>query len=399
MPCTLKRLAKLDELSGWNRIDYDASNCTCTVTGNLIIGSNDGTETVLQVGTEDAPNETLVMAGDLYVHPYFVSGENEGVYWRVPRLMNALVLGSKEDESIRAALKFACTPSEKYTLYCGRLRCIERDKRQWGGGLYVYNSVVTALRPSPGYEIGDGKRGNAYLHGSAVFERAEVSWVKGWLYGLQLSHSKDYSLKSTVFDHIGTPLLNGKQLAVGCTFSNCETAVKDYGSLDAKLIGCTFRNNARHWSLRYTKRVFVCVDGEWDQPTKGNEYRARTRDSRTWHPTLSCRRHIVVEVVDLAGKPIKGATVTFRSEQDGCDVIQSREHRTSSDGRTPGKGHDGAILLTEFIRRATDVPDQPETTTFSYTLKADAPGFTAGTLTGVQPGRSWEVFTIALDRR
>lgn len=398
VPCTLRRLAKLDELFGWGKVDYNAETSACTLTCNLIIGSNDSTETVLQVGTEDAPQETLVMKGNLYIHPYFVSGDNEGVYWRVPKLMNALVLGSKENRGVRAALKFACTPNEKYTLYCGHLPWIDRDRRQWGGGLYAYDSVVTALRPAPGYEIGDAKRGNAYLHGSVVLDRAEISWVKGWLYGLQLSHSKDYSLKDTLFDHVRVPLLNGHQKAVGCTFSNCETAVKDYGSLDAELIGCTFRSNARHWSLPYTKKVLVCVDCEWDSPRLGNEYRARSKDGKTWYPTFSCRRHIVVEVVDRAGEPIDGATVTFRAEQDGCDVLQNREQRTGADGRTPGKGQDGAILLTEFIKKATDVPNQPEATTFSYTFRATAQGYRAGILKGVQPKQSWDTFKIVLDK-
>ena len=69
-----------DRAFGWGKVRYDATAAVCYVEGDLLIGDNDGSETVLQVGAPDCPCETLVMRGNIYVHPYFLkSAEFSGM--------------------------------------------------------------------------------------------------------------------------------------------------------------------------------------------------------------------------------------------------------------------------------------------------------------------------------
>ena len=103
-PCDLQRLTAYDRAFGWGRVNYDSASNICVISGNLIIGANDGTETVLQIGSAERPDEALIMNGNLYVHPYFIQGENGKVYWETPKRMNAVVLGDRADKSIHAAV-------------------------------------------------------------------------------------------------------------------------------------------------------------------------------------------------------------------------------------------------------------------------------------------------------
>ena len=107
------------------------------------------------------------------------------------------------------------------------------------------------------------------------------------------------------------------------------------------------------------------------------------------------RRHLVVEVVDGAGQPVKEAKVSFQPEQPDCDLILRPTFTTDAQGRTPGKGQAKALLLTEFVKIATDTPDQPETKIFTYTIIAEKGGKRA-TITEVKPETSWKVVTLKL---
>ncbi len=383
-PCTLERLAAVDRAFGWGRVSYDAASQTGTVSGNLILGANDGTETVLRIGAADRPAETLIMRGNLYVHPYFVRDENPGKYWQANRRLNALVLGDPTNAAIRASLLFACTPSNRWTLFCGCLPWKPRDAG-WGGGLYVYHGRIAPLDPSPGHEIGDGTEG-VYLMGSTVLDHAHISGVKGMLYRMGPGINKDYAIRDTVFERVETPLACGAQVMTGCTFLDCGTAVLDRGSLNADLTACRFRDNDRNWALTYTDKGLVLTDCAWDAPRKNDQLRARGKpDGTTNYPTVSIRRRVTVAVTDAAGQPVPDATVSFRAEQDGCDLMQHRTWRSGPDGRTPDRDQVGAMVLTERLLAATDTPDRPAVRTFTYTVAAEL-GQRRGAVSGVAPG-------------
>ena len=394
-PCSLSQLAEVDRAFGWGRVTYDEDTDTCTVTGDLIVGANDGSETVLKIGSAERPRETLVMKGDLYIHPYFVAGENQGRYWRAPRRMNAVVVGERGNKAIRASLKFACSPETRLTLRCGRMPWI-KSSLQHGGGLYVYNSQIAPLSSAPGCEIGDGVEG-VYLEGSTVLDNARISGVSGMLYRMGPGVNRDCVVKDTTFERVGVPIAGGVRRASGCRFINCGTAVMDRGSLDLELLDCVFEGNERNWSLTYSNKGLVCIDCEWDAPEKADRYRVWTdKAGKKRHPKFTNRRHVVGEVLDADGQPVEGATVSFKSEQEGCDLLQSRTYRTGKDGRTPGRGQSGALQLTEYIRTATDTPGRPNVRFFTYTIAAEKRRKRAA-VRNVRPDRSWRIISLTLE--
>lgn len=388
-PCDLPRLAETDRAFGWGRVLYDNATNTCVILGDLIVGANDGSETVLKIGSRERPNETLIMKGNLYLHPYFIEGDNRehnGDYWRAPKRMNALILGEKGDNSIKASLKFACSPSEKHTLYGGRAPWIKKGTQQ-GGGLYVYNSQIAPLSDAPGCEIGDGE--GLYLAGGSVFENATITGIKGKLYRMGPGVNKDYLVKDSTFSRIDAPLTDTAKKVSGCVFSDCGTAVLDRGSLDAELVDCVFKNNQRNWSLTYSDNGLVCVDCQWDTPREENRYRVGVDNTgKKRYPKFSNRHRIVVKVLDDAGKPVVGASVSVDAEQDAVGSFQ-REFRTGADGATD------AIVLTEYIETATDTPDKPAVAAFSYAVAAEKNGKRA-TVRNVKPDQAGKTVVLSL---
>ncbi len=393
-PCSLARLAAVDRAFGWGRVVYDSVSNTCVITGDLVIGANDGTESVLQVGSADRLRETLIMRGNLYIHPYFIRGANPGKYWQAPKKMNALVLGDRTNGAVNAALLFDCAPTNRRMFSCGHLPWAVFDA-EWGGGLYVYNSRIAPLNPAPGHAIGDGNVG-IYLMGSTVFENADISGVNGMLYRMGPGINKDYSIKDTTFERVATPLAGGHQKMQGCRFIACGTAVLDRGSIDAELTDCVFRGNARNWSLTYSDKGLTCIDCVWDEPGRGDVYGIWTNAAgKIQRPKFTCRRHVVVAVADASGKPVAGATVSFKPEQPGCDLLLTRTCATGPDGRTPGKGQAGPMQLTEYIKTATDMPDRPDMQAFTYVITAEQKGRRAS-IAGFVPDQSWKIANLIL---
>jgi hypothetical protein len=337
------------------------------------------------------------MKGNLYIHPYFIRDENKGKYWEAPKKMNALILGDQNYKAIKATLQFACSPTEKYTLSCGRLSGIKIDF-QWGGGLYVYNSQIAPLNPAPGYEIGDiSSKVGIYLMGSTVFDNALILGVKGILYRLGPGINKDYLVRNTIFEKVETPLACGNQKMSGCQFINCGTAVLDRGSLNAELTDCVFQGNDCNWALTYSDQGLTCIDCTWDTPQKENLYRVYiTAKGERQTPKFTNCRHVVVEVRDPAGNPIEDATVSFRAEQDGCTLLQTRTFKTNAEGKTPGNGQENALLLIEYVKSATATPDRPVTQNFTYTISAEKGGKRA-TLANVSPDLSWKTIKLTLE--
>ncbi len=391
LPCTLAQLAVADKTFGWNKIRYDQATTTYHIDCNLIIGANDGTETVLQIGAEDCPRETLVLRGNIFIHPYFIQGRNPGLYYRAPKLINALQLGQPNASNITAHLLLACATNEHYTLYCGYLPWIKAE--QYGGGLYVYHGKIAPLDSES--MIGDPQNGNMFLGGSIILHGARISGVKGVLRGLQKGGvNRDYLVKNTVFERVGVPMQNGAQLATGCQFINCGTAVMDWGCLNAEFRDCIMQKNDRNWDLTHSNDGLILTDCRWDTPKQGDILHARkNRAGKMQHPKLSVRRSIVVEVHDASGQPVKGAEVAFKAEQAGCDLIQHRTVKTDAEGRTPARGAAGAIILTEYIKTAAAHPAQPTLQEFTYTITAAHKNQT-NSITGIRPSKNGEKFLL-----
>lgn len=135
-------------------------------------------------------------------------------------------------------------------------------------------------------------------------------------------------------------------------------------------------------------------------PANGDQYRSWTnrKIKAKQYACLVSKRHVVVEVVDTNGKPISGAKVRVRSERGATALAENSNPTTDKAGRTPGQGADDAILLTECSKRATDVPNQPTVTLFSYTIHVTANGFAARAIKGFKPKQSWQVIRVVLER-
>jgi hypothetical protein len=107
-----------------------------------------------------------------------------------------------------------------------------------------------------------------------------------------------------------------------------------------------------------------------------------------------------VQVVNEAGKAISGAGVHVRCEQETAEIgVLNATQQTDDAGRTPGKGAERPILLTEIVKQATDTPNQPTVTEFSYTIEVVADGHAPSTATGYVPETSWDVVRLTLKKQ
>ena len=403
-PCDMQRLTAVDRMHEWGKVAYDKATDTYTVSCDLMIGTNDGTETYFRIGSKEHPKETVVMKGHVGVAPYWIKGENEGEYYRVPTLVNRLTLGDAKDKSVTAALKFDCETRGQYGLMIGGfLPAWEKKAQQHGGQLHVYNSTITAARQDRDHALGLPTRGNILLSGDdIVLENATISWVAGFVgYGLASGLGRTRRIVDTVFENSGVGLVNGKNEVVGCTFRNMGDAVIDWGSIDATLIDCTLEGNDRNVTLRYTKKGVVCIDCNIGAPKKGDVFDPRTTASlktKNYGEFVS-RRHVVVEVVDGNGKPIPGAEVNVKCEQGVPETVENWKHAVNAAGKTPAKGEKDSILLTEVVKKCTDTPNEPKVTEYSYAVAASAAGYADNTANGVKPVESWKVIRVVLEKK
>ncbi len=390
-PCTPARLLAADRAGGWAKISYDPASDTYTVRCRLAVGAADGSDTFFQVGAPGAPRETLVLHAPLVVQPYWIAGASDAKWWDMPARVNRVTLGCPDDTNVCAVLVCATNTS----LTTG----VMADGRAGRGGqLFVYHSRITALDPARGFGMPFGGRIESLRQAggdAAVFVGAHVSHARGHVgSGIGGDAHALFRAERTVFADYGA-LLPSAGVFQSCVFEDAaETAIRDWGSLNATLVDCVFRHNARHWELTYSDKGLTLIDCQWDEPRDRDQYRMHTDTNGRRHtPTLTVRRHLVVAVTDAAGAPVPGARVSVAADQDGAGEIP-RPVATDAAGRTPGKGLPDALLLTERIRTATETPNQPVTREFSYAVTAAKDGRTAARA-GIRPTSSWEIVTLA----
>jgi hypothetical protein len=406
-PCTPELLAEMDRLLGLGKVKRDSGTGVCTVECPLFIGGHDGTNTYFQVGPPECPEETLIMQGDLYVCPYYIPGESpHEQWWHAPQRVNRLTLGDEHRPEIRAALKFDGAGPEK------RLRLLtgvrpDRDGETTighGGQFMAWNSLVTALHPSPERSL-DGLtlRGDGF-----VFVNSTLSWVEGMmLYGASVDWRKTVRIADSTFEHGGAVVIGGKLELEGCRLRHCDTAVLDYGSLNVVMRNCTFEDNRCNWQLRFPGRTpptLECLDCIIGPPQTANPMqRQETASTRALqeeagtlqNPQFVSKRHLIVRVVDANGEPVPEAEITVRAEQSGAGLDEGKRYHTDATGHTAGETGPGALLLPELRQVVTGEQSPPATTQFTYTITAVAGGRTAS-IEGVRPDRSWGVVTVTL---
>ncbi len=382
-PCTPAHLLAADCQMGWNLMGYDPAADIYTVTANLAIGDNERTVTYFQLGGSNCPRETLVVSGNVTV----AQGEIPAPDYRNSRYVTRLQIGLPDQPNIQPALKLFSAKAAPHTITVR-------------GQLHVWHGAITAAIPDSEHMIG-----NPHLDlnaDSLILNQATVSWVRGIMtfYARQTAY-KEYRLENTVFEHGGTALMDAGRMAAvrGCVFRHLDTAILDWGSLDTVLENCRFENNRRNWHLRFTNRGLVCIDCELTPPIVGDTI-VNAVDKTTGiprRPRVTVRRHVVAEVRDSRAQPLAGILVEAAAEQNGGPAIDFGQQRTGKDGRTPGAGAPGAILLTEYALYANDAK-QPEQQNFSYTIRATAADGRAAVRQNFAPTASWEIVTLIVEK-
>ena len=399
VPCRPRQLLRADKMNDWDIVAYNASNDTYTVNANLWIGRNNGTDTYFQLGGRENPHETLVVNGNLVIYPIVISGENEP---KALRSVHRLRIGCPDHPDVRPRLLFDCGADGIYSLHAG---AYYQGRRMVGGvpasgELHVYNGIISTTDPR--YLIGR----HLYLYlDRIVLRNATISRVARTIaYGL---NAKNSLVENTVFEDSGNALSWGAQEMRGVTFRRLATAVSDSARypLSATLTECRFNENKVNWDL--VAGNLYLVDCEINPPLETNHYASR-KDAvfgdrvkvRAEDVPDSVRvvssRHVVVNVVDGKGQPVRNARVEAKCEQD--DRVR-RVAVTGAEGMTPVRGMEGALLLDEWEESAGMIADEPVRRDYSYTIEITPyRGKAVHAHTGLLPNKSWEIIEVNLSK-
>ncbi len=381
LPCTLRELAIADRMNGWGKVRYDPTAAVCTVSATLVIGRDNGTETCFQIGGANAPGETLLMKGHLVVHPYQLLDEPSGGAERTPRI-NRLTLGVPAGGAARPAIRLAGTR----ILVGSALGADDRIRRGAGGELLLYHGLVAgAGQTNPALPCSVAAWKCTFIAQGAEFRHFAGAPLAG------LHAYMTCRIEDGVFADCGAGFGGAtRELAFrNCRFEGFRNPV--FTGVRVELTSCALRTNAMNWDLSgggFVRAVDCAIE-----PGAAPDRYGYGKDPRRGQPVPAealVQRHIVVQVMDAAGRPVPGARVA--AVPDTPDAAGGDQAVTDAAGRTPGPESAAALLLTER-RIAADDPDvRPRP---RYTIHAQAP-VGAGTVTGVSPTRSWETVTLRL---
>ena len=386
-PCTPQLLARIDRTFGWGKVAYDESTDTCTVTCSLWIGRNDGSDTYFQVGSNAHPKQTLIVNGDVRVHPTWLVGENPDMAHHQKRALgrvNRLTLGVKGQPGINAQLLIDNRQRAGHTLIVGGFSGY--TTKNYGGQLCVYNSTIAAFGDAL---IGEAKRTQpVHCGGKDLLElvNATVRGVRGRAFGQNLTSGL---FEGCQFDNCGIAVQGNYQKALrGCTFTHCGTAIIPGSRNPLALHNCEFADNKANWSVPYQR--LVAIDCTVDSYGKGSYSAERGT-------FFISKRHVVVRVIDPAGKPAKRAAVrAVAPVEPAAGEFDSWHAVTGADGRTPSPGSKGALLLSEVLVRAPkEKGGQPTRVTYRYTITARA-GKRTAQLDGFAPSPDQTETTLQL---
>ncbi|MCD6361269.1 MAG: hypothetical protein J7M38_10445, partial [Armatimonadetes bacterium] len=176
------------------------------------------------------------------------------------------------------------------------------------------------------------------------------------------------------------------QAMTGCTFTDCGTAFIGSSRFDVVMRDCTFSGNEHNWSLPY--KSLIAIDCDIDDFGRGSY----SVERKTF---FISKRHVIVRVVDAEGRPVKGAEVRASTLETPpaaeYDLLQAV---TGTDGRTPGRGVKGALLLSELLITAPEAEGaEPRRTDYSYIIEARA-GDRTVRIEGFTPRESWQEMVL-----
>jgi hypothetical protein len=297
---------------------------------------------------------------------------------------NGLLLGLPGSNSVKPIVKLDCSRRDEFGLTV-----------EPGCVLHMHQATITAAaadrtrvwRAAVAVEPG----------GDLVLDASTFSWF-GRLYPFP-THPR--IAKGCTYEHGMCALGNGSGFYENCTFRDLDTVFRDGGALEVTAKGCRFEANRQNWALAHTAFGVRAVDCHLEEPQDRTIVCQRWLDPATgqWHyPRFFSQRHVVVAVRDAAGKPVAGARVTLRNEQDDASAVVHGSALTGADGNTPPVDSGAALFLTEYCCRAGADPKQPVATHYTFTLTVTAQGYAPVELKGVDPDQSWQVKEVVLRR-
>jgi len=112
-------------------------------------------------------------------------------------------------------------------------------------------------------------------------------------------------------------------------------------------------------------------------------------------PRVLIKRHIVVLVLDAAGRPVPNAKVAVRAEQPDSGLDEGRRYMTNREGRTLGRDQCDAMLLAQERQRVVEDGPNGAADRWTYTLTAESGG-AHGAVSGVAPTQSWQEVSVTI---
>ena len=210
------------------------------------------------------------------------------------------------------------------------------------------------------------------------------------------------TVKGCTYEHGSYALPNGLGYYEDCTFRDLDAALSDGGALDCMVVNCRFEGNRRNWMLRHTNRGLRAVDcffGETEIKEVVCQRWKNPRFGQWQYPIFFAQRHIVVAVKDEAGKRVAGAKITVTNEQDDLSAVVHGVALTGEDGKTPAPDAVDALLLADYLYRASEDPKNPIEKRYTYTVTVEAKGYATAKVTSIDPDQAWAVKEVTLKKQ
>ena len=247
-PCTLEYIQRIDRINGWGKVDYDEAADVYTIRSHLYIGADNCWDTHFQIGDNTHPRVTVVMHGNIIVHPDVPRFASDTAYKTfVPKTtpgVNVLRSGDPVNTSITPAIQFA--PGYGLALGFG--------DRRWpfAGELHLYNSAITAMPGETGRVV--GINGWLRLQGRTIrLVNSRVANVRQGVHGV-MGSGWDHQVRGMTFENMGIGLRGYwdnrgmRKPLEDCRFLRCGIALDRPGALVA-LKNCVFEQNDRNWNI------------------------------------------------------------------------------------------------------------------------------------------------------
>ena len=386
MSCTLRILYNIDKMMKWGKVKLDSSSKTYVINANLLIGSDDGSETYFQIGDEDEKTSTLIINGNIIIHPTWLIKEKRFSG------NNCLKIGNKNDEDIKATVKFISPDSQRHSIQMGLTVAGKWEGGKYSGQLFIYNSTLTSAEKNQllGY-MGERYR-PTMLRGRVIhIVNSRISNIAGGIDGL--GRNSDTIIKKSIFENIKGPIdywdVLGRKPIVDCVFKNNDIAFLPQGG-KVVLRNCTFENNKRNF-LVSNVGALILINCNISPPQNKDIYRksnSKIALKRGWKAMLICKRSVNFSICDKNGKAIANAIIEI-FDKEGKSVCTTRSE----------PGGKAQILLAQFSKQASDKPTEPIENKYWYKGKISANGFEDIKVDSIIPDKTGKVIKITLNKK